>query len=195
MPSKTTRITSLKNRRNKRAIKTLRQDTSKKKENSRENPPPCTAGPRNGARSQNERYTTLHTETRKGFQTVCPHHRSAPRLLRSTLSLIPLLQWRGARQISKSQTPPKILKKKKGKSSDPLTAALPRRNLSRIGPTPRPAALRGLLLSRRGRGYAGPCAAVRGECLSPTSASSVAGACTATASRGGLTCGRCPGRR
>lgn len=31
MPSKTTRITSLKNRRNKRAIKTLRQDTSKKK--------------------------------------------------------------------------------------------------------------------------------------------------------------------
>lgn len=114
MPSKTTRITSLKNRRNKRAIKTLRQDTSKKKENSRENPPPCTAGPRNGARSQNERYTTLHTETRKGFQTVCPHHRSAPRLLRSTLSLIPLLQWRGARQISKSQTPPpKILKKRK----------------------------------------------------------------------------------
>lgn len=113
MPSKTTRITSLKNRRNKRAIKTLRQDTSKKKENSRENPPPCTAGPRNGARSQNERYTTLHTETRKGFQSVCPHHRSAPRLLRSTLSLIPLLQQRGARQISKSQTPPKILKKKK----------------------------------------------------------------------------------
>lgn len=91
--------------------------------------------------------------------------------------------------------PPKNFEKKKGKSSDPLTAALPRRNLSRIGPTPRPAALRGLLLSRRGRGYAGPCAAVRGECLSPRSASSVAGACTATASRGGLTCGRCPGRR
>lgn len=116
MPSKTTRITSLKNRRNKRAIKTLRQDTSKKKGKlSRKSSTVHSGAAQRRKEPKRTLYYLAHGDKERISKRLPPPPLgpAAPPLHPLSYPAPPAARGEANFQIPNPPPPPKILKKKR----------------------------------------------------------------------------------